>query len=220
MGGDTNGKHIAARSDMVRSQLRARGINDQRVLDAFLRLPRERFMPPSREHEAYADHPVPIGHGQTISQPYIVALMVQELGIQPWHRVLDVGSGSGFQTAVLASVAQEVFAVERLTELAGSSDRLLDALGFDNVTIATLDGSNGWPEHGPYDRIICGAGAPDVPGPWLEQLADDGRIILPAGDQQCQSLLKIDRCGGQVTRRKICDVRFVKLIGENAWPEG
>ena len=206
---------------MVAAQLRARAISDERILSAFGRLPREQFMPPDRISEAYADHPVPIGFGQTISQPFIVALMIQELDLRADHRVLDVGAGSGYQSAVLASVAAEghIFAVERIEALARRAGETLGSLGITNVTIATLDGSEGWPDHAPYDRIICGAAAPDVPRPWIDQLANGGRIILPAGGQDRQTLLAIDKRRGRTVRRKICDVRFVKLIGAHGWQD-
>ena len=132
-------------------------------------IPRERFVGPAHQHEAYADRPVPIGAGQTISQPYVVALMTQELDVRPDHRVLDVGAGSGYQTAILARLAREVFAVERIAELAGGAAAVLEGLGLTNVTLTTGDGTLGWPEHAPYDRIICGAGGPDVPAAWIEQ---------------------------------------------------
>ena len=207
-----------ARRVMIERDLRARGIRDQRILDAFEQIPRERFVPPGHVNEAYADYPLPIGYGQTISQPYVVALMVQELAIQPHHRVLDVGAGSGYQTAILAALGREVYAIERIGELTDKALQVLRSLGIENVTIQTGDGSMGWAEYAPFDRIICGAGAPQTPGAWIEQLSDGGRIILPVGDTEVQTLMVVDKSGDKVRRRRLCDVRFVKLIGEQAWP--
>lgn len=204
---------------MVDKQLRARGIHDEAVLEAFAEVPRERFVPQDRRHEAYRDHPVPIGHGQTISQPYIVALMVQELAVEPHHRVLDVGAGSGYQTAILARLVAHVYAAERLNELTERAMDTLTALNVDNVTVCTLDASDGWPEEAPFDRIICGAAAPEVPAAWIDQIVDGGRIVAPVGGAYVQTLVAVDKHGGKVRRRAICDVRFVKLIGRDGWPD-
>jgi len=211
-------KLAEARREMVERQLRARGIRDEEVLRAFLEVPRHCFVPPERQGEAYTDCPVPIGHGQTISQPYIVALMTQELALRRRHRVLDVGAGSGYQTAVLARLADHVYAMERLDVLTERAMGALGALGVSNVTMCTGDGSLGWPEEEPFDRIVCGAAAPDVPQAWIDQLADGGRIVLPVGGQDTQVLVAIDRKGDKITRRELCDVRFVRLIGRHAWP--
>ena len=180
-------------------------------------LPREKFIPGSHRHEAYGDHPVPIGCGQTISQPYVVALMTQELDVQAGHRVLDVGAGSGYQTAILAALAEHVFAVERIAKLSERLAATLAELAITNVTLTTADGTLGWPEHAPYDRIICGAAAPDVPAPWLEQLRDGGRIVMPVGGPNVQDLIAVDKQGNDTRRRSICGVRFVKLIGKQGW---
>jgi len=209
----------ALRREMVRRQLRARGIGDEGVLTAFGRVPRERFLPADRIGEAYGDHPVPIGFGQTISQPYVVALMVQELQPQAHHRILDVGAGSGYQTALLAWLARRVYAIERIEALTEKMMATLDRLNIRNVTTCTGDGSLGWPEEAPFDGIICGAGAPEVPPPWIDQLADGGRIVLPVGGQDFQTLMVVEKAGDKVRRREICDVRFVRLIGRQGWPE-
>jgi len=210
-------KLIAARRQMVANQLEARGIGTPSVLEAFGAIPRERFMPLEHRHEAYADRPVPIGQGQTISQPYIVALMVQELDPRPHHRVLDVGAGSGYQTAILARLARHVFALERIEELTERAIGVLGSLNISNVTVCTRDGSLGWAEEAPFDRIICGAAAPDVPATWIEQLAAGGRIVAPVGGLDVQTLLVVNKHGKTVRRRELCDVRFVKLIGQQAW---
>jgi protein-L-isoaspartate(D-aspartate) O-methyltransferase len=215
---DEEETYSAHRREMVELQLRQRGIYHPELLAAFAELPRHLFMPPGRRGEAYADYPVPIGHGQTISQPYVVALMVQELDPGPQHKVLDVGAGSGYQTAVLARLAGHVYAVERIGELTERAVCALAGLNIANVTLSTLDGSMGWPEEAPFDRIICGAAAPEIPQPWIDQLADGGRIVLPVGGTEVQSLRVVDKHGGKTHSRDICDVRFVRLIGKWAWP--
>jgi protein-L-isoaspartate(D-aspartate) O-methyltransferase len=206
------------RQEMVARQLVSRGIRHQGVLAAMAEAPREMFVPPDRLEEAYEDRPLPIGLGQTISQPYIVALMVQELDPRAGHRVLDIGAGSGYQTAILSRLAAHVYAMERFEQLTERAMAVLGAMNISNVTICTGDGSVGWPEEAPFDRIICGAGAPDVPQAWIDQLADGGRIVVPTGGQDCQTLVRIDKVRGQVTRKEICDVRFVKLVGREGWP--
>jgi protein-L-isoaspartate(D-aspartate) O-methyltransferase len=207
---------------MVEGQLKARGIRHARLLAAFLETPRELFIPPERQGEAYDDCPVPIGYGQTISQPFVTALMIQELDVQPQHVVLDVGAGSGYQTALLARLARHVYAVERIAELTERAICTLGSLGVSNVTLCTQDGSLGWAAQAPFDRIICGAAALEVPQPWIDQLTDGGRIVMPLGAEFAQTLFVIERCGQEIRRRQLCDVRFVKLIGRGhgAWPEG
>jgi protein-L-isoaspartate(D-aspartate) O-methyltransferase len=212
-------KFARERLAMVTSQLVSRGIRDQRVLDVMADVPRELFVSPGQQHEAYADRPVPIAAGQTISQPYVVALMTQELDVQPHHRVLDVGAGSGYQTAILARLARQVFAVDRIPELTQGASAVLQKLGLDNVTLTTGDGTLGWPEHAPYDRIICGAAGPDVPPSWIDQLVEGGRIVTPVGGEDWQVLIAVEKRGGQTHRREICGVRFVHLIGREGWPE-
>jgi len=207
------------RMDMVDQQLRARDIHEPRVLAAMAEVPREKFIPPQYRHEAYADRPVAIGAGQTISQPYIVALMTQELDVQPHHRVLDVGAGSGYQTAILARLAKEVFAIERLRELAQRAEGVLRELGYRNVSLTVGDGTLGWPEHAPYDRIICGAAGPEVPASWTDQLAEGGRIVMPIGGPYTQVLVVVHKEAGRLRRRESCGVRFVRLIGKDGWPE-
>jgi protein-L-isoaspartate(D-aspartate) O-methyltransferase len=206
-----------ARRKMVETQLRRRGITDEAVLAAMEQVPREKFVPATHLHDAYADNPLPIGCDQTISQPYVVALMLQELEIEPHHRVLDVGAGSGYQTAILARLAAHVFAVERIEELAQRAGDTLDSLKITNVTFTTADGSLGLPDHAPFDRIISGAASPDVPQPWIDQLADQGRIIAPVGASDVQTLLLVIKDGDKIRRRQLSGVRFVKLIGELGW---
>ena len=212
-------KLLAARRRMVARHLRARDIRDERVLAAFGDVPRERFVPPQRLADAYADEPLPIGRGQTISQPYVVALMVQELACRPEHRVLDVGAGSGYQTAILARLVARVYGVERIEALADRARGVLDELGADNATIVTGDGSLGLPAEAPFDGIICGAASPDVPPSWVDQLADGGRIVVPVGGAHVQTLVIVEKLAGRARRRELCGVRFVKLIGEQGWSD-
>lgn len=216
---DPEEKLLSARRRMVEQHLRARNIHDERVLAAFEAVPRERFVPPRSVGEAYEDHPLPIGDGQTISQPYVVALMVQELAVRPEHRVLDVGVGSGYQTAILAKLARWVYGVERIDALAQRARRVLGELGIANVSIEVGDGSVGWPAEAPFDRIICGAACPDVPESWTDQLADGGRVVAPVGGEHVQTLVVVEKHPGRLCRRELCDVRFVKLIGREGWGE-
>ena len=211
-------RFLTERHKMAESQLRSRGIREERILEAFYETPRERFVPPEYVRQAYTDAALPIGYGQTISQPYIVALMLQELSPQIDHRVLDVGVGSGYQTALLARLSGHVYGIERIEDLTERAMNTLAALCACNVTLCTGDGSLGWPEEAPFDRIICGAGAPDVPQAWIDQLAEGGRIVLPVGGPDAQVLLAVEKQQGQIRRREFCDVRFVRLIGRHGWP--
>jgi len=204
---------------MISEHLRARGIADARLLAAFAETPRERFVLPDHVSRAYDDNPLPIGADQTISQPYIVAEMVQQLAIKPHHRILDVGAGSGYQTAILARMAGHVYAVERIPELAERAAALLAELGITNVTLVVQDGSAGWPEQAPFDGIVCGAAAPKVPRIWQNQVVDGGRIVAPIGPVYSQELVTLEKRGERWDRQSICGVRFVPLIGQHAWPE-
>ncbi len=216
---DWSDNHAGERLNMVRTQLRPRGICHEALLAALSDLPRELFVPPSQAHAAYEDRPLAIGLGQTISQPYVVALMIQELDPQPTDRVLDVGAGSGYQTALLARLCRHVYAVERIEELAQRAAGVLAALGVGNVSFSTRDGSLGWAEQAPFDRIICGAGTPEVPRAWIDQLVDGGRIVAPVGGSEVQTLVVLDRLRQDVRRRELCPVRFVRLIGRQGWTE-
>jgi len=196
---------------MVAEQIRARDVRDPRVLDALGRVPREIFIPEASRHEAHEDHPVPIGHGQTISQPYIVGYMTEALRLEPGHRVLEVGTGCGYQTAVLAELARDVFSIEVIAALADGARRTLDALGYRNVHIRVGDGHEGWPEHAPYDRILVAAAADAVPPPLVEQLADTGILVIPVGVWN-QELRVLQKHGSRLDLLATLGVRFVPLV--------
>jgi len=202
----------AARQLMVDSQLRARGISDSRVLEVMLRVPRHQFVPEAYRDQAYEDHPVPIGDGQTISQPYIVALMLESLRLAPADKVLEVGTGSGYVTALLAELAAQVFSVERHSALAENARTVLAALGYTNARVFTGDGTLGLQTHAPFDAILVSAVAPDLPPMLLDQLRDSGRMIIPVGSSDSQQLQFIRIVNGQqlVSPREL--VRFVPLV--------
>jgi protein-L-isoaspartate(D-aspartate) O-methyltransferase len=208
-----------ARLDMVESQIARRGIRDERVLEAMRAIPRERFLPPDQIAHAYEDRALLVGLGQTISQPYIVALMTESLQLSPDHRVLEVGTGTGYQTAILATLAGHVFTIERIEELAVSVPKRLEDLGLENVTFRTADGSVGWPEQAPFDRITVTAAAPRVIPALVAQLAEGGRMVIPVGDEETQRLTVVERHQGKTVERPSIAVRFVKLIGTSGFPE-
>ena len=214
---DTNVK----RDHMVDQQIAARGVRDPRVLEALRKVPREAFVPKSLREFAYDDSPLPIAEGQTISQPYIVGLMLEAAGLDPGDRLLEVGAGSGYAAAVASRVAGRVYAIERHAALAEQARSTLAEIGYDNVEIRHADGSNGWPEAAPFDAIIVSCGAPDVPKDLLDQLKDGGRMIIPVGDsERRQHLVKIVRRGEEgFDRENLGEVAFVPLIGDHGWPE-
>ncbi|MFQ6093167.1 MAG: protein-L-isoaspartate(D-aspartate) O-methyltransferase [bacterium] len=212
--------YTIARERMVRTQLVPRSIKDRRVLEAMGTVPRHRFVPKELWSRAYGDHPLPIGQGQTISQPYMVALMTEQLQLEENSKVLEIGTGSGYQAAVLAELATRVFSIERVPELASLARRTLDALGYSNIIIRTGDGTLGWKEFAPFDRIMVTAGAPDVPQALVEQLADGGRIVIPIGNTLLQTLMVVKRRGEKVKREEVCGCTFVPLIGEQGWENG
>jgi protein-L-isoaspartate(D-aspartate) O-methyltransferase len=205
---------------MVRLQLESRDVRDRRVLAAMASVPRHRFVPPGSQASAYDDHPLSIGHGQTISQPYIVAFMTEALGLRGSERVLEVGTGCGYQAAILAELSAEVYSVERIPELAERARLTLDGLGYSNVCVRTGDGSEGWPEMAPFDAIIVAAAAPGVPAALREQLADNGVLVLPVGDLRgTQELVVVRRIGDSVSTRVSIGCRFVPLLGRGGFPE-
>lgn len=204
---------------MVERDLAARDIKDQRVLDAFLKVPRDRFVPKDRRYESYDDHPVRIGRGQTISQPYMVAFMTQALELGGDGRVLEIGTGSGYQAAILAELAREVYSAERVPELAERARGTLKGLGYGNVRFRVGDGTEGWPEESPFERIIVTAAARSVPESLLRQLADGGILVMPVGPESGQVLHVVRRKGEDLTTTTTCPCIFVKLIGKEGWEE-
>ena len=202
----------AARRDMVRCQIAARGLTQARLLEVLERVPRHSFVPPEAQLEAYGDHPLPIGAGQTISQPYVVALMTSVLELCPEDNVLEVGSGSGYQTAILAELVRSVHAIEIRPELQERAERVLAELGYENVRTRVGDGRLGWPEAAPFDAILVAAAPARVPEPLLDQLAVGGRLVLPVGDA-LQALFLIRRTLHGFEERRILSVRFVPMIG-------
>lgn len=202
------------RAAMVRDQLRARGITDSRVLDVMARLPRHAFVPEANRGESYADRALPIDPEQTISQPYIVALMTQALMLRGDERVLEIGTGSGYQTAILCLLTREVFSIEQSRDLAESASQRLAQLGLHNARLFVGDGGYGIPDYAPYDAILCAAAAPAIPEPLRQQMSKTGgRMVLPVGDDHQQLLVKVDRSGDRWQTRRITGVRFVPLLG-------
>ncbi len=192
-------------------------IKDRRVLDVMSRIPRERFIPPAVRDHAYDDNPLPIGKEQTISQPYIIALMTEALELKGEEKVLEIGTGSGYQTAILAGLAKKVVTVERVPELAETAVKLLKELGYENIEAHLAGEALGWPQDAPYDAIMVTAGAPDIPDELLDQLAIGGRMIIPVGPRYAQELCKVTRRREGVKVRNLGGCRFVSLIGKSAW---
>ena len=211
---------ISERDRMVAGQIAARGVEDPLVLDAMRAVPREDFVPADLAEYAYEDGPLSIGHGQTISQPYIVAVMIAAARVRRGDRVLEIGTGSGYGAAVLSKIAGEVYTVERIESLADSARDRLAALGYDNVHVRCGDGTLGWPEHAPYDAIIVTAGGPTVPRALLDQLKPGGRLVMPLGSEpRAQRLIRRTRTGPETyTQDDLEWVVFVPLIGEQGWP--
>jgi protein-L-isoaspartate(D-aspartate) O-methyltransferase len=202
---------------MVQEQLRSRDITDERLLAVMSEVPRHCFVDDAMRGRAYGDHPLPIGAGQTISQPYIVACMTQSLGLTGIENVLEIGTGSGYQAAVLSRLCSQVYTVERINSLLAGARKTFDKLRYYNIRAKLDDGTVGWPENGPYDAIIVTAGGPGIPEPLVEQLADPGRLIIPVGNQQVQELQLVEKKEGQVEVTNLASVRFVDLVGEYGW---
>ena len=212
-----NAEFSRLREEMVRTQLIPRGIRDERVLDAMRTIPRDMFVPEAMKARAYDDSPLPIGQEQTISQPYIVAEMTQALELTDTDRVLEIGTGSGYQTAILAHIAREVYTIERFQELFDRAYARLQKLGYENVVGRCGDGTQGWPEKSPFDAILVTAGAPEVPQPLLDQLKLHGRMVVPVGDRISQDLVKLIKEPGGVRRISLGGCRFVQLTGAYGW---
>lgn len=208
-----------ARERMIGEQLVSRGIKDPRVLAAMRKVPRHLFVEEALAARAYGDYPLPIGEKQTISQPYMVALMTEAIDPGPKDRVLEIGTGSGYQTAILAELCSKVFSIERIKPLAERAERILKDLGYSNFLIKVGDGTNGWEEEAPFEAIMVTAGAPSVPRALMEQLSDGGRLIIPIGDEFSQSLTKIVRKENEYRHFNLTGCVFVKLIGEQGWKD-
>ncbi len=206
-----------ARKSMVERQLIARGIQDQRVLDAINQVPRHLFVDHSLRNEAYDDTPLPIGDGQTISQPYMVAIMTELLRLKGDERVLEIGTGSGYQAAVLSRLCSMVYTVERLETLSLKAQQAIQLCGYTNVKFLISDGTLGWPEFAPYDAIIVTAGAPHLPGTFVDQLSEGGKLVIPIGDKYSQTLKLVRKTKDGSFTQSYTDCRFVNLIGKHGW---
>jgi len=210
-------KYEAELKEMVQTQIAARGVKDMRVLAAMGTIPRHFFVEESMQSKAYQDRPLLIGENQTISQPYMVALMTEALQLRPTDRVLEFGTGSGYQTAILAKLSEWVYSVERFPSLARKAEEILEQLNITNVSILVGDGSQGWEEHSPYNGIVASAGSPDFPKSLFNQLANGGRLVIPVGDRSSQTLWRVTRSGVQLDYEDLGGCRFVKLMGEEGW---
>jgi protein-L-isoaspartate(D-aspartate) O-methyltransferase len=208
-----------ARHQMVEQQLAGRGITDERVLQVMREVPRHQFVPEDLWDMAYRDTPLPIGYSQTISQPYIVAYMTQMLQLTPDDRVLEVGTGSGYQVAILSRLAEQVYTIERVEELAIRAEQVVKELGYDNITFRVGDGGYGWPEAAPFDAIIITAAAPEVPQPLVDQLAGGAPLLAPIGPTGYQELIRLTQQGERTQVENLVPVAFVPLVGEHGWRE-
>lgn len=204
---------------MVKNQLASRNIADERVLQVMGKIPRNLFISEALAGEAYNDHPVPIGEKQTISQPYIVALMTEALELQGKENTLEIGTGSGYQTAILAELSSRVYTIERIKSLLVGARKLLAQLGYSNILFKAFDGTLGWKEYAPFDAIMITAGAPSLPEPLIDQLADNGRMVIPVGDRYTQELIKVTKKGENLEQESLGGCRFVNLIGIHGWKD-
>lgn len=211
--------YTQARERMIDVQLVRRGIKDPRVLEAMRRIPRHLFVDESLRDQAYGDYPLPIGEKQTISQPYIVSLMTESLGLKGHERVLEIGTGSGYQTAILAELSKEVLTIERIPILAYKAKEILEKLGYRNIKYRVGDGSLGWPEEAPFEGILVTAAAPKLPQPFIDQLAMGGRLVIPLGDRISQDLILVERVPEGIRKTSLGGVRFVDLVGRWGWQE-
>lgn len=205
------------RKRMVEEQLIPRGIKNQRVLDAFYKVERHKFVPQELRSSSYGDFPVPIGEGQTISQPYIVALMSECLDLTGKEKVLEIGTGSGYQAAILAELAKEVYSVERFEVLSKRAEKVLKELGYLNIKVRVGDGTLGWPQESPFDRMMITAATPKIPLPLVEQLKEEGKLVLPLGESFSQVLTVVEKKAGKLLSTAVCGCVFVPLVGKHAW---
>lgn len=210
---------VKVRMRMVDEQIIARGIRDPRVITAMRKVPRHVFVEEALQNQAYSDHPLPIGEKQTISQPFMVALMTEAMQLKGMEKVLEIGAGSGYQTAILAEIAFKVFSIERIRSLTIQARKLLYDLGYLNVEIKFSDGTLGWVDESPFDAIIVTAGSPGIPQPLVDQLATGGRLVIPVGDAADQELVRITKTEEGTKREDLGGCRFVKLIGQHGWEE-
>ena len=204
---------------MVEEQLGDRGIRDLRLLEVMTRVPRHLFALDSLQHRAYGDTPLPIGENQTISQPYIVAAMTEALALKGGERVLEIGTGSGYQTAVMAELAAQVFTIERINALSRKAQNILEGLGYANIVFKMFDGTYGWPDQAPFNAIMITASAKEIPEALIKQLGEGGRLVAPTGDEHKQKLMVLTKKGARVIKKAICDCKFVPLVGKYGWPE-
>ena len=212
-----NDRFATIRDRMVQEQLIPRGISDPLVIEAMREVPRHCFVDDALQSRAYGDFPLPISAGQTISQPYIVALMTEALRLTGSERVLEVGTGSGYQAAILSRLCSQVYTVERINLLLAGARKVFDQLRYFNIVAKLDDGTLGWPEHGPYDAIIVTAGGPEIPRPLVDQLTEGGRLVIPVGDQHLQDLQLLEKNEDGVQIKELEKVRFVDLVGEHGW---
>ncbi len=204
---------------MVETQIAARGVHDERVLEAMRKVPRHLFLDEALRDQAYSDHPLPIAENQTISQPYIVGLMTESLELNGSEKVLEIGTGSGYQSAILAELTDRVFSIERYPELAYRANSILQKLGYGNIIVRVGDGSLGWPDDAPFDGIIVTAGTPKIPQPLIDQLKMGGRLVVPVGDRFGQDLVLVKRVAEGIKKTNLGGVRFVNLVGKWGWKE-
>lgn len=214
---ETPDPSLALRRRMIEEQIRRRGVQDEGVLGAMMTIPREQFLPVEIRGAAYEDRALPIGFGQTISQPFIVAYMTHQLGVTPGCSVLEIGTGTGYQTAVLAALARHVYSIERIADLHARAAGTLVSMGVVNVTLLVGDGSLGWPTNAPYDRVLVTAGGPKVPHALTDQLADGGVMVIPVGDRREQTVVRVVRNGERIVETSMLGCRFVSLIGMEGW---
>ena len=203
----------------MKEQIMARGVKDKRVIEAMMNVPRHMFVDKVYHHQAYNDYPLPVSHGQTISQPYMVAVMTELLELKGDETVLEIGTGSGYQTGILALLCSKVYTIERIAELTQQARSRLENLGFRNISFMKGDGSIGWSEYAPYDGVMVTAGAPDIPNSLIEQLAENGRLVIPIGGEYYQVLNVVKKHKGRIFRRELFECTFVPLLGKEGWNE-
>ena len=208
---------LHARRNLIPQQIRNRGVRDPRVLESMMAVPREEFLPPLQRHNAYDDRALALDHGQTISQPFIVAYMTEQLAVEPHHGVLEIGTGSGYQCAILARLARHVYSIERIDTLRERAAEVLERMGVTNVTLIGGDGTMGLPQFAPYDRIMVTAAGPRVPRVLIDQLAEGGRLVIPIGGAMDQTIVVASKSGGLIIENATIGCRFVKLIGKEGW---